>query len=257
MKYIILSILLILTSFSKKSYKKEVIKHSEIKAEEVKPITADKKDLSEYYTELDTFQFTTERGDDFSYEKSVYNEIIDKHPEFFEDYPNTPECSYQESYDFENFGSEVGKDSYYVLYAYFLKKNNGDKRLKKERKKIIKIYTNINSIFQILQYGGSYFGHQYYRILGFAEYSLYRMPKDENEFEKTYNISKQKALYIESLRQLIKDENSIDTETIGVENKLERLKGLNTTIDELEKLISDIFYLRSAQNFQYENYNYY
>jgi hypothetical protein len=260
MKYIILSILILfLISCSNKSNKKDILEQKntlEPHIEVVKSNNSKKTDLSEYHTELDTVQFKTERGDIYKYEKTIYNQIIDKHPEFFKDYPYPPELSYRSNYDFENFSSEVGQDNYYVLYAHFLKKKNGDKKLKKERNKIIEIYTHINSIFQRLQYGGTYFGHQYSRILGFAEYSLYLKPKDNDKFGKTYDISKQKELYIASLRQLIKDESSIDFQTIGEENKLERLQGLNKKIDELEILISDIFYLRRSQEFQYSNYEY-
>lgn len=259
MKHLILSIFILFQiSCSNKSDKKtiEQKKNTDIQIEEEKPITYDKTDLSEYYTELDTVQFITERGNTFSYEKSLYNQIIENHPEFFESYTYSPERSYLTNYDFVNFGSEAGQDSYYALYAYFLKKRNGGEQLKKERNKLIEMYTHINSIFQRLQYGGTYFGHQYYRILGFAEYSLYLMPKDKIEFDKTYDMSKQKALYIESLRQLVMDESSIDFDTIGEENKLKRLKELNEMINKLEKLISDIFYLRRAQEFQYRHYEY-
>lgn len=94
------------------------------------------------------------------------------------------------------------------------------------------------------------------RILGYAEYSIYLFPKEKNELEKTYDITKQKKLYIKSLRQLIEDESKIDFETLGQE-KIIRNKELNTIVDELEKLITDNFYLRRAQEFQYRYYEYY
>ena len=216
----------------------------------------DKTDFSNHYTKLDTVFIKNERGELF-YEKAVYNQIIDQHPEFFQEYPDNPELSYYLNYDFEHFGSEVGQDNYYILYAYFLKKKNGEKELEKERKKLIEIYTNINSIFQQLQYGGTYFGHQYSRILGFAEFSLYLMPKEKNEFQKTYPITKQKELYITSLRQLVKDEMSIDFVTTNKADKQERLQKLNETINTIEKLITTIFYLKRAQEFQYQSYEYY
>lgn len=77
-----------------------------------------------------------------------------------------------------------------------------------------------------------------------------------NEFEKIYDITKQKEIYIKSLRQLISDESSIDNETTGTE-KDKRRNDLYKIVDNLEGLISDIFYLRRAQEFQYENYEYY
>lgn len=74
--------------------------------------------------------------------------------------------------------------------------------------------------------------------------------------EKTYDISKQKELYIQSLRQLINDESEIDYETLGQE-KAERTKKLNEIVSEVDRLITDNFYLRRAQEFQYTNYQYY
>ena len=223
----------------------------------IKVETTKKKNQSKHYTKLDTIIIETERGEILKYEKAEYNQMIDLHPEFFSAYPSPPKISYRLSYDYENNECEITQDIYFNLYAHFLKKKNDEIELKKERKNIIDIYTKINSIFQRLKYGGTYFGHQYSRILGFAEYSLFRMAKDKKEFNNIYNISKQKSLYIESLQQLIKDENSIDFETIGEKNKLERLNDFNKTIDEIEELISNSFYLKSAQSFQYENYNYY
>jgi len=218
--------------------------------------STEKTTSSEYLTELDSVIYITGRGDTCSWKKKEYNNIINKHPEFFEDYPSDPELSYNLNFDFEKFGSEVGKDHYFIIYAHFLQMKNEGNQLKKERSNLIEIYTLINSIFQRLQYGGTYFGHQYGRILGLAEYSLHYMPKSKTDFEKTYDISKQKELYINSLRQLILDESSVDYLTLG-EQKITRLKELNNKIDNLDVLISNIFYLRMAQELQYNSYIYY
>lgn len=82
------------------------------------------------------------------------------------------------------------------------------------------------------------------------------MPKDGELVEKTYKIDRQKSLFIKSLRQLIDDENEIDFNTLE-KDKSDRVKKLNTIIDELDILITDLFYLRRAQEFQYVNYEYY
>ena len=80
--------------------------------------------------------------------------------------------------------------------------------------------------------------------------------KEKKNISKTYGIKKQKANYIESLRQLIEDESKIDFKTSGI-NKIERIQKLNKIVDELDKLITDNFYLRRAQEFQYGHYEYY
>ena len=213
-------------------------------------------DNSKYYTKKDTILIITEIGDTLKYAKVNFNNIVDKHTEFFKEYPDNPDQAYFNGNDKEEFGSEVGQDVYYVLYAYFLKQRNGVKEYTRQRQKLIDIYSNINSLFGHFEYGGTYFGHQSSRILGYAEYSIYLLPKTNDNVSKTYDITKQKELYIKSLRQLIKDESKIDFNTLGQE-KVERTKKLNKIVDEINKLITDNFYLRRAQEFHYGHYEYY
>jgi hypothetical protein len=111
----------------------------------------------------------------------------------------------------------AGQDEYYVLYAHFLKQRNGIDEFAERRKKLIAIYKNINSLFQHFEHGGTYFGHQSLRTLGYAEYSVYLYKHFEDYFSKAYGIAKQKDIYIKSLRQLIDDESSVDFEILGKE----------------------------------------
>lgn len=215
-----------------------------------------KVDSSKYYTQQDSVLISTEIGDTLKYSKSDFNSIVEKHTEFFKNYPENPDQTYFNGNDKEEFASEVGQDNYYVLYAYFLKQRNGVKEFSQQRRKLIEIYSNINSLFENFEYGGTYFGHQRSRILGYAEYSIYLLPKTKEDITKTYDITNQKKLYISSLRQLIEDESKIDFETLG-KKKIERIKKLNAIVDELSKLITDNFYLRRAQEFQYLHYEYY
>lgn len=213
-------------------------------------------DYSKYYTQQDTIFIKTEIRDALKYSKADFNDIINKHPEFFKEYPDNPDQTYFNDNDKEEFGSEVGQDAYYILYAHFLKQKNGDREFATQRQKLIEIYSNINSLFGYVEYGGTYFGHQSSRILGYAEYSIYLLPKTKDDISKTYDITKQKELYIKSLRQLVEDESTIDFNTLGQE-KVIRNQKINKIVDELNKLISDIFYLRRAQEFQYGHYECY
>jgi hypothetical protein len=213
-------------------------------------------DNSKYYTSQDTILIATEIGDTLKYLKAEFNSIVDKHSEFFQTYPENPDQAYYNNNDKEEFGSEVGQDTYYELYAYFLKQKNGIEKYAQQRKKLIDIYSNINSLFGHFEYGGTYFGHQSRRILAYAEYSIYLLPKKKEDTQKTYNITKQKELYIKSIRQLIDDESKIDTNTLGKE-KIERINELNKIVDELDSLITDNFYLRRAQDFHYGYYENY
>jgi hypothetical protein len=218
-------------------------------------IQTEKKGNPKYYTKLDTIAIPVEI-DTMRYVKADFNRIIDEHPELYQEFPAHPDLLYYSLTNSGDFSSEVGQDNYYILYAYFLKQKNGEKKYAKQRKKLIDIFSNINSLFRQLQYGGTYFAHKYPRILGYAEYSVYRLPKEDDIVEKTYDISKQKLLYIKSLRQLIADESKIDFESLGKE-KMERTNKLNELVDELDILITNLFYLREAQDFQYSHYKYY
>ncbi|MFI2741276.1 hypothetical protein ACG2LH_00940 [Zhouia sp. PK063] len=58
------------------------------------------------------------------------------------------------------------------------------------------------------------------------------------------------------MRQLIEDKSKIDFETLEQE-KAARNKKFNAIVNELDELITDNFYLRRAQEFQYRHYEYY
>ena len=211
---------------------------------------------SQYYTQQNTIIIATEIGDTLRFSKSDFNKIVDEHPELFQEFPEHPDKLYYRFVNSVDFGSEQGQDVYYTLYAYFLKQRNGIEKFAQQRKNLIEIYSKINSLFGDFQYGGTYFGHQQMRILGYAEYSIHLFPKVKNKFEKTYDITKQKELYIMSLRQLIQDESKIDFETFRQE-KIRRTKKLNEIVDEIDNLITNNFYLRRTQEFHYSNYEYY
>ena len=215
-------------------------------------------DNSKYYTTEDTIIITTETQDTLEYSKAEFNKIIDTHPELWNNkYVENPDLLYYCKGDRDDFRSEVGQDNYYILYAYFLRKKNGADKYAQQREKLINIYSNINSLFGYFQYGGTYFGHQDSRICGYAEYAIDLYPKNKYEIEKTYDITKQKNIYINSLRQIIEDESSIDYMTLGKKEKEERKKVLNKIVDNIEKLITENFYLKRAQAFQYEYYQSY
>lgn len=241
---------------SEKTKEPLLLKHVNQDDSYTKKANSKENQLSKHYIQTNSLIIHTEIGETVRFSKKDINEIINNHPEFFNDIPIHPDWSYNKYVNGVDFGSEVGQDDYYLLYAYFLKQKNGSRKYASQRMRLINIYSNINSLFQKFQYGGTYFGHQHIRILGYAEYAIYIMPKEGELIDKKYNINQQKALYIKSLRQLIKDENQLDFNTLG-EEKPERLKELHQIVDELDKLITNLFYLRQAQEFQYTNYQYY
>lgn len=213
-----------------------------------------------------------EENDTFSFTNAELKQIIKLFPSLNPKWPVNPDISYsfkdtgnvfKELIDLDgkknsiSFNSELGQDEYYILYAYILKKENGDKKYQPERKNLIELYRNINGIFEGLANGGTYFGHQHRRIVGYAEYSVYlysQIDSLNDYFTKKYDITKQKQLYISSLLQLINDEESFDFNTIDKKGKAERKKEFLEKVNNIKKLISNYFYLKKAQEFQYSYY---
>jgi hypothetical protein len=201
----------------------------------------------------DTVVIDTER--EFKLTKHDLQELLKKEPSFnFHDgyYPDAPEIAYATRH-VPDFESELGQDIYYAIYAHFLKKIHPYKKSAVRRQTLIKIYRDINNIFGRLAQGGTYFGHQYTRILADAEYSISSGEYRDCDDEKQYAISKQKQLYINALKQQITDELNSDFEFLDKEKRKVK-KELFEIVKELDNLISDKFYLESARTFQYSNY---
>ncbi|MCO5947805.1 hypothetical protein [Mucilaginibacter flavidus] len=198
------------------------------------------------------------------YKVTELKDFIKNRPELISEYTEEPSIEYakkklnpdelngHDGPDY-SFSSEVGQDDYYSLYAYFLRFRNGDKPFATQRIKLIKLYGNINSIFEKLN-GGTYFGHQETRILGDAEYAVSLYPKNKDDYYvKTYNIAAQKRLYIGALKQRIDDELSANTDIPGKDKPATKVS-LYKTVNDIDGLITEYFYLTMAQQFQYTNY---
>ncbi|WP_462252533.1 hypothetical protein [Ferruginibacter sp.] len=220
---------------------------------------------AKYHTDKDTVYIYTQSKDTLKYSKEEFNDIVDNFPELTTLHTKYPDTAYNSKIwvDFIDssgeknhltFGSETGQDEYYILYAYFLNQKNGIAKYSIRRKKLLEIYTTLNSLFGALNYGGTYFGHQYSRIEGYAEFSIYWFRHYEDYFDRPYDITKQKEFYIAGLRQLITNEVKIDNYVNSENEKEERRKDLFKLVDNLNKEITDNFYLRMAQSFQSDHY---
>ncbi len=225
-----------------------------------------KADRKKYYTTKDTVYIYSASKDTIKYSKNEFNGIIDDYPELYEGAVNNPESTYSRSSFFVglidsagneshlSFGSEAGQDGYYILYAYFLKHKNGIAKYSVRRKKLLEIYSTLNDLFDNLNYGGTYYGHQYSRIEGYAEFSVYWFAHYQDYFDRPYDITKQRAYYIAGLKQLILDEEKIDYNTYNHKEKVGRGNELFKKVANLNNLITDNFYLRMAQSFQSDHY---
>lgn len=194
-------------------------------------------------------------NDSLVYSREDFDTILSNHPEFLFKEIFDPTWSYHLQHDME-FNSEAGQDNYCMLYSYFLMQVNGEQKYAPQRKRLVQLFSKINELFALIEQGGSYFGHQYKRLLGEVEYSIYLMPKDKNELRKKYAIEKQTQLYSQGLRQLVADE-TVNNEEIEPQRRLSQIKRLNKVIDDINQLITDNFYLRRVQYFQSNYYEYY
>jgi hypothetical protein len=224
-----------------------------------------KLDRAKYHTDKDTVYIFSQSKDTLKFSKEEFNDIVDNFPELTSLNTQNPDTAYNSKIFVDlidrlgeknhiTFSSEAGQDNYYILYAYFLKQKNGIAKYSVRRKKLLEIYNTLNSLFGALNYGGTYFGHQYSRIEGYAEFSVYWFRHYEDYFDRPYDITKQKEFYIAGLKQLITDEVKIGNNVIRENEKDERRRDLFKLVDNLNKEITDNFYLRMAQSFQSDHY---
>ncbi|HUH26062.1 MAG TPA: hypothetical protein VLY87_05510 [Flavobacterium sp.] len=205
-----------------------------------------------YYTTKDSVLLASFLGDSIYVAKKDFNEVVASHPEFFTDYPNHPDITYANNLD-EMFTSEVGQDDYYIFYAYFLRKLYENDNFDHQRNKIMIIYTNLNRIFRLLDGGGSGYMHQYRRSFGYTEYSIYLYYLTRKDFTVTYDISNQKSLFKQTLKQIVEDRLGNTFDILNSE-KPNLKKELFELIDEIDIQITDSFYLVQAQKFYYDTY---
>ncbi len=233
-------------------------------------LSQDFTDKRKFYIKEDSLVITTQNNDTLKYTKAGFNEIVDNFPELYSKYPVNPDLTYACSNPIKelsanngnikhiSFSSETGQDKYYILYAYFLRKQFRLDQYDKQRHNLVVIYNDINAIYGSLNFGGTYFGHQYRRIAGYAEFAIYQYNQNSGYYDKDYGIKKQKVIYINSLRQFVRDEladeKKFNQAIISMKNKNELRSSLEKLIKEIESLITDNFYLKNAQRFQHTYY---
>lgn len=152
------------------------------------------------------------------------------------------------------FGSEAGQDHFYILYAYFLKQENGDK-YDKERQDLTKIYRAINDFYALINRGGTYFGHQYNRILGYVEYDIYKFINDSTRYD-IRKLEKEKKHFTDRLKKI--SDRFLDHEIMlyGEKSLQDEKEELEKILDDINKLITSGFYLKKARDFRRDYYNY-
>ncbi len=167
----------------------------------------------------------------------------------------------------ELFGGEAGQDEYFMLYALLLGKENERKACGREseiaeiRESLNEIYRGINRMFGIVIGGGTYFGHEYARIVARTEYDIYRYLNDRKmreSFKKTLSMTDKDKEDFESSFWTVastwrRDYDEGDsgywfTEDgyMGVCNDMYEIK---TELIRLENTFTNYFYREQAENY--------
>lgn len=179
-------------------------------------------------------------------------EIVESPDVAYNARPKPLETNNDEEKDFLSFSCEVCKDDYFLMYAHFLKNKNKEKE-GESREKLINIFRSINEIHRILNHSGTFFSHQHYRIYAYAEYSIYLKIHYRGNYEKKQPVTLQKSFFINSLKQLILDDEKNNNDVLKSE-KMERKRKLLENLADLNILISNHFYLEQSQKFNYSQY---
>ena len=119
---------------------------------------------------------------------------------------------------------------------------------------MIKIFNDINVIFATLNSGGTFFGHQVNRIYAYAEFAVYENSRQQKTFNDNLDFRKQKTAYLNELRKKIMTQVAADPELNNAADRSERQQFLLSYLAELDKLISDDFYLDKVREFQHGLY---
>jgi len=214
---------------------------------------------SSLFTTKDSVVISFAGRDTLIYSKKEYNDIIANFPILYSKYPSYPDQTYAAALEHPDtaheFSSEAGQDNFYLLYAYFLRQKNKGPELAGARDTLIRIFENINNLYGRLNHGGTYFGHQYNRLLGYAEYEVSVLSKEPDWFKKDYSIVAQKARFIDLIHQQIQDEVSVDNFILGPGEKQKAIQEMEKYLDKMNALMTNYFYLTRARRFLYDNYD--
>ena len=185
--------------------------------------------------------------------KEEYNSTIDSCPEFVDEYITSPDNMYNRKDSTLEFGSEVGQDSYYLYYAHFLQMKYEEEDYTEVRKNLSSIYYDLNYIFKELNQGGTFYGHMGARIPSYVEYSVYLYHLTKEDFTVHNNINAQKKKFINLLKQTVRDRIKDDG---NINSKKVLRKDLIQSINQIEKRITNSFYLSQTHIFYVNNYIY-
>jgi hypothetical protein len=138
---------------------------------------------------------------------------------------------YKKATNRPNYGSEQGRDLYYLIYARFLSLNDNKHISAKVKNNVEELFYNINLFMETNIGLGSGFYHMIHRIRGYVNYELLDYDANKNQLQPNKT---DKEKFIKKLQLQIKDTTD------------DRLSYL---IEEIEEEIYSDYMLRKASLF--------
>ena len=188
-----------------------------------------------FYTSVDTVIIN-----EIKFSKKEFNKIIDNFPRLYQNevlHPNSLYNSeftnphFAESYGQNiSFDSDAGKDHYFVLYAHFLKFKNKGTRFENLRKHLKNSYDIINTFFERLNRGGTFYPHQSSCIPAYVEYDIYQLNHSNRLPEFTKKTRAERFEFIEDLKKQIENESKMVDMSCEFEN--EKISDLVNRLNE-------------------------
>jgi len=211
--------------------------------------------IDERITQEDTLYISTSPALKYFVLRDEYNKIVEQRKEFFSDTVSDPDFTYYSNYDsFEEttFTSEIGQDTYYLWYTYFLKKRYAHDNYEAEREKLLELYNSINDIYAIIARGGTFFSHNKPRIQAYAEWDIYNhlvlkraIPISESDFKS------EKEAFIERNHRILESSESFKYwDSFTKEGRKATLQELQALFESLSKKIDTPYYLSCVLEFE-------
>lgn len=205
---------------------------------------------SEFYMKEDTVKLPNPSGYTFQVNQADINHLIDTFPELFQEQMLTPNEAADTARKRKLIECFADEDYFYIEYYYLMRKRNGEGFWTQPREKLQTILMLLNDLSLCEAISGSYHGHDISRILAKTEYEIYLLKNKQHVLHDHYNKNAQIHLYIETLRQWVRDENNHQIDYEGAE-RIKREKEFQRIVDKLERVITYGYYLDHAQEYFY------
>jgi hypothetical protein len=207
-------------------------------------------DYSAFYMQEDTVYLPNPSGYTFQVNQNDINHLIDTFPELFQENMLTPEEASDTAWKRNLIRCLADGDYFDIEYYYLMRKRNGEGFWSEPREKLQTILLLLNDLSLCEAISGTYHGHDISGILAKTEYEIYILKDNPRLLLDHYNMSRQIHLYIETLRQWVRDENNHQIDYEGAD-RIKREKEYLVIVDKLERAISNGYYLNHARDYFY------